>query len=1149
MAEQADGSVIIGTELNSEGFKAGSAELQRAVKSLIRKVNDLGPTFYKALSGSESAITSFDAKTAALEDTIAEIETKMEALGNATFETADYEKLCAEIDAVYQKLDQLTAKRDKLHQLDIDVNEESKSYKSLIYDITELESKYLKLIALKEQMASSGTAYQVGSETAGYQRMNDALDEAKSKLTALQTEARKSKYSLKSMSTGLASGLKSAVKSMAKLVTGTKSANKQFSSLISSVKRFTLSLLGARGAYTILHKAVSAYMAENEQLTANLNACWTSLGNLLGPIINRVITLISTAIAYLTEFLKLLGFTGKSTSKAISSAGKTAEKETKKLERHLASFDELERLGSDNTSDNSNTADPGTSDITGIVPNVTIPDWIKKIIELLKSGNWSEAATVLTDKLNEMVESVDWEGLGSKIGYYLNGALEFLATAITTFDWYNLGVSLGEMLNNIIYAVDWSNLGIVLGGYIIALIEGLGGLFATINWRALGKALGDAFMGLWNAIDWKQAAKTLSDGLIGVLNGLSSAIATVDWEKLGRDIGTFLRNIDWFGIFASLGELLWEAFKAALELLAGFITGLGPEMIFSAILVAISAVAAKIAAKTLIAPLIKSLLDVFKFALGKVITYIVATIGGWPALIIAAAAAALALIVLWLKDGGIDVIKGFLQGIKEGIQNIGTWLKENIFVPFVEGFKALFGIHSPSTVMQELGGYIIEGLLLGLQNGWTALVEWLTAAFAELLAVVKEWAANAGEAISSWVSDIGMKIQSWASNAGANIRDWASGAISSFKSWAADTKSQVTKWASNVSSSISNWASVAAAKFKDWATNTSEKVSGWVETTKSKVSEWADNTKERIKNWSDITKSDLTSWVSSTKSSIVSWGADVYANIQSKIESVRTTIASGFTNARNTMVNNMQSAMNSIKGQNWYGIGYNICSGIANGLSNGWSWLTDLVYRIANSLYRSACSALGIHSPSTLFRDGVGLNIGYGIGKGIEASKGSVLDSVVGVADAIAAEFNANEYSVSEIGVDADGNITQGLNSFSDKIANSFTALMDRMQVIADSVSFTIPTVATSAIPYATREGYTMKMNNISGSAGDTQAIVNAITADLIPAMIAGLEAIIAEQQSTRQMIGEIEIGDSVIGEACRRYNRKMAVIHGGPIY
>lgn len=40
---------------------------------------------------------------------------------------------------------------------------------------------------------------------------------------------------------------------------------------------------------------------------------------------------------------------------------------------------------------------------------------------------------------------------------------------------------------------------------------------------------------------------------------------------------------------------------------------------------------------------------------------------------------------------------------------IGSWIVDNVFKPILDGFKNAFGIHSPSTVMQEQGHYIIEG--------------------------------------------------------------------------------------------------------------------------------------------------------------------------------------------------------------------------------------------------------------------------------------------------------------------------------------------------------------------------------------------------------------------------------------------------------
>ena len=42
MADQADGSIIIDTEINSDGFKAGSAELLAAIKALSTEVKNLG---------------------------------------------------------------------------------------------------------------------------------------------------------------------------------------------------------------------------------------------------------------------------------------------------------------------------------------------------------------------------------------------------------------------------------------------------------------------------------------------------------------------------------------------------------------------------------------------------------------------------------------------------------------------------------------------------------------------------------------------------------------------------------------------------------------------------------------------------------------------------------------------------------------------------------------------------------------------------------------------------------------------------------------------------------------------------------------------------------------------------------------------------
>ena len=52
----ADGSIIVDTELDTEGFRAGSKDLQSAVKSLNAHVDRLGPSLNKAVSGSTAAM-------------------------------------------------------------------------------------------------------------------------------------------------------------------------------------------------------------------------------------------------------------------------------------------------------------------------------------------------------------------------------------------------------------------------------------------------------------------------------------------------------------------------------------------------------------------------------------------------------------------------------------------------------------------------------------------------------------------------------------------------------------------------------------------------------------------------------------------------------------------------------------------------------------------------------------------------------------------------------------------------------------------------------------------------------------------------------------------------------------------------------------
>ena len=205
------------------------------------------------------------------------------------------------------------------------------------------------------------------------------------------------------------------------------------------------------------------------------------------------------------------------------------------------------------------------------------------------------------------------------------------------------------------------------------------------------------------------------------------------------------------------------------------------------------------------------------------------------------------------------------------------------------------------------------------------------------------------------------------------------------------------------------------------------------------------------------------------------------------VNNINTRVSSGFSSVRNNIVNNLRSARNSADNVGWASVGENIIYGINDGLHNGWNWLNKTVKNLARALLNSAKNALGIHSPSTLFRDEVGTMIGLGIGEGIEDSEPEILDAVVGVADAIADGMGMADAEI-DLAV-AGSDLLDGLDSvlveFSARVSNSFAELVTALNDIANSANFRIPIAATGALtPYS-----------VAGAVGDTTSVTDAIEA------------------------------------------------------
>lgn len=132
--------------------------------------------------------------------------------------------------------------------------------------------------------------------------------------------------------------------------------------------------------------------------------------------------------------------------------------------------------------------------------------------------------------------------------------------------------------------------------------------------------------------------------------------------------------------------------------------------------------------------------------------------------------------------------------------------------------------------------------------------------------------------------------------------------------------------------------------------------------------------------------------ISSVMGSINATWSGVWNAVKGLVGSAWNGITSTVSNGVNNVMNTVKGIGGKIKGAfngagNWLlSAGGNIINGLVNGIKNAIGSAVNAAKSAASSVVNAAKSALGIHSPSRVFRDEVGKMIPAGLGKGVEAN-------------------------------------------------------------------------------------------------------------------------------------------------------------------
>lgn len=273
--------------------------------------------------------------------------------------------------------------------------------------------------------------------------------------------------------------------------------------------------------------------------------------------------------------------------------------------------------------------------------------------------------TDFVDKLKSAIKEGDWQSAGEMIGNAVNSILP------TQEQWSEWGSKLGYGLNGAVSTLYYTLSTIDFRGLGQGLAFFINNALAQIDPAIWGATLVrifltgiDILIGFLGSLDWKAVGRLISRFLVGAFDEMSRWLSGYNWKNVGYNIWQkfkdLLSGLDYESLARSFFTFLGKAFGAVVGFIDGFFKGV--------------------------------IEDIKKYFNKK------------------------------MEEAGGDIYHGILNGIIDAAAGTYNWIKENVVDPFVNGFKDLLGIHSPSTVFAEIGENIIQGMWDGISNKWNDFI-------------------------------------------------------------------------------------------------------------------------------------------------------------------------------------------------------------------------------------------------------------------------------------------------------------------------------------------------------------------------------------------------------------------------------------------
>lgn len=693
--------------------------------------------------------------------------------------------------------------------------------------------------------------------------------------------------------------------------------------------------------------------------------------------------------------------------------------------------------------------------------SISFDDFNKKVMELNQNGfgkyaSFAQQAKDATQGIGtamenvknrvakavqKVIEAVGVENIAGAINGFSSqfGKVGDAAASMVTGvkGWFGKAAQAAQPLVSI-WKSDFGQLGMYLKG-LAANAQAFGGSLLDVVTN--GGGLQNFLTGLNNIIsplvNWWIALTRNVSIFIGTLSdsgGVQAFLASLSelWKgltQLGQGLSDavtgFLAVGQNGGVAASIGQLVGDAFNAAapfVEKLASTLQSLGDWAIGNgdAIRTIIAGIAGGFAAfKT--ASLISAAVTALKSfdAAAKI-----AAAGQWvlnaamnanPIVLVVTAIAALVSALVWFftqtetgrkawaaftsfLSSAWQSVVSFVTGLGQNIANFFTQTIPNAIQSVIQWFQQLPSAIGTalSNLITSIGTWAVSFSQSALQAG-QQFVSNIANFLTNLPATIAYWLAYGITFVVLWAAQLGSQAisagQQFLTNLGTflmqlpgNIWNWLTSTVASVASWAAQMGANALSAGSQFLSNVGTFISQLPSNVGSW-------LSGAISAAASFVGQMASN----AVNAGSRFLSSIGSYISQVPGRI---GAGLSGAI-SAVGSFASSMASGALRAGQQFLSNLVNTLASIPGR-MVSIGSQIVQGIINGITGSIGQVGSAILGGVKDAIADVKNMLGIHSPSRLFRDQIGRNIGLGLAQGISNSQAAVMASMNDMASGVA---------------------------------------------------------------------------------------------------------------------------------------------------